>query len=249
VAAGIGQGRLTRARSPSAWPDSAEALEAAQRQVAALAEAVEPWQPDPDTLSLVAGVFVAYPRGLSGVGAAGDAAWVGIAVHDGRRMVEWQALAGEAGAPYRAGYLALRDGNLLERALRALRTRPDVVLVDATGRDHPRGAGLALHLGSIVGLPTIGVTDRPLLAEGAEAGPERGAAAPLFVDGELVAYRVRTRRGVKPLVVHGGWRTSPETARELVLGVSRQSRTPEPLRQARRLARISRGRAERAGPN
>ena len=30
----------------------------------------------------------------------------------------------------------------------ALATPPDVLLLDATGRDHQRGAGLALHLGA-----------------------------------------------------------------------------------------------------
>jgi deoxyribonuclease V len=30
----------------------------------------------------------------------------------------------------------------------------DALLVDATGRDHPRRAGLALHLGAMLDLPT-----------------------------------------------------------------------------------------------
>lgn len=50
--------------------------------------------------------------------------------------------------------------------LRALPHMPDVLLVNATGRDHPRGAGLALHVGAAVDVPTVGVTHRPLLAVG-----------------------------------------------------------------------------------
>ncbi|MBV8941103.1 MAG: endonuclease V [Solirubrobacterales bacterium] len=42
------------------------------------------------------------------------------------------------------GTLALREGRLLEAAVRALPAMPDVLLVNATGRDHPRGAGLAV---------------------------------------------------------------------------------------------------------
>jgi deoxyribonuclease V len=52
-------------------------------------------------------------------------------------------VSGEAGAPYLPGLLALREGALLEAAVRALPRPPEVLLVDATGRDHPRRAGLA----------------------------------------------------------------------------------------------------------
>ena len=84
-------------------------------------------------------------------------------------------VTGVAGAPYVPGLLALRIGPLMERAVHGLATRPDVVLLDATGRDHPRGAGLALQLGAVLGLPTVGITHRPLLARGRVARrPPRG---------------------------------------------------------------------------
>ena len=51
--------------------------------------------------------------------------------------------------------------------MRALPVAPEVLLVNATGRDHPRRAGLAFHLGAVLGLPTVGVTTRPLVAQGA----------------------------------------------------------------------------------
>lgn len=145
-----------------------------------------------------------------------------------------------AGAPYVPGLLALREGPALERAVRALGQRPDVLLVNATGRDHPRGAGLAVQLGAVLGLPTIGVTDRPLLAAGHEPGPERGARAALRVGAGTVAWRLRTRSGARALVVHPGWRTDGDTAAAVVLAACRGSRTPEPLRLARRLAREAR---------
>ena len=85
-------------------------------------------------------------------------------------------------------------------------------------------------------LPTVGVTHRPLVAEGDWPIDERGARTPLLLDGELVAYWLRTRAGTRPLAVHAAWRTDPETAADIVLSASR-ARTPEPLRRARRRAR------------
>jgi deoxyribonuclease V len=139
-----------------------------------------------------------------------------------------------------AGLLALREGPLLEAAVRALPGQPEVVLANATGRDHPRGAGLALQLGAVLECASVGVTDRPLLAVGAEPGPERGAASPLLLEGAEVARLVRTRAGARPLVVHPGWRTDLGTAVSVVLTAVRRARTPEPLRRARRAARDAR---------
>jgi len=136
----------------------------------------------------------------------------GAALTRGRRLLAAATSAGVAGAPYRPALLALREGPLLEAAVRALPSRPDVLLVNATGRDHPRRAGLALHLGAVLGLPTVGVTDRPLLAEGRWPPDAASAAAPLLLDGEPVGCWLRTRPGVRPVAVHAAWRTGVEAA-------------------------------------
>jgi hypothetical protein len=51
---------------------------------------------------------------------------------------------------------ALREGPLLEQAVGALPMAPEVLVVNATGRDHPRRAGLAFHLGPCLGCPQSG---------------------------------------------------------------------------------------------
>jgi deoxyribonuclease V len=93
------------------------------------------------------------------------------------------------------------------------------------------------------------VTHRPLLARGQwPRGEEAGAASPLLLDGQAVACWLRTRAGARPLAVHPGWRTDLELARAVVLGAVRGVRAPEPLREARRLARRARAEA-RGGPH
>jgi deoxyribonuclease V len=151
---------------------------------------------------------------------------------------------GAAGAAYESGLLALRAGPLLEAAVRALAEPPEVLLVDATGRDHPRRAGLALHLGSVLDLPTVGITHRTLLAGGAWPREERGARTPLVLEGELVGYWLCTRPRTRPLAVHAAWRSDPETAAQIVVAATRRARTPEPLRLARRAARMARARSQ-----
>jgi deoxyribonuclease V len=212
------------------WPRTREELIEEQLLLATLAP--EPWLFEPG--ARVGGVFVCFPRGESGPGQTGDPAWAAACVGEETAVVH-----GHAGAPYEPGLLGLREGALLEAAVRALREPPDVLLVDATGRDHPRRAGLALHLGAVLDLPTVGVTHRPLAAQGEWPPDERGARSPLLVQGELVGYWLRTRAGKRPLAVHTGWRTTAAEAAQIVLSTSR-ARTPEPLRRARRGAREAR---------
>ena len=212
------------------WPGTREELVEEQLRLAAIDAA--PWRFQPG--ARIGAVFVCFARGGSGPGRAGDPAWAAACL--GRDAV---AVAGRAAAPYEPGLLALREGALLEAAVRALAQPPDVLLVDATGRDHPRRAGLALHLGAALDLPTVGVTHRPLAAVGEWPPDDRGAKSPLLLDDELVGYWLRTRPGMRPLAVHAGWRTDADTAVGVVLSTSRV-RTPEPLRRARRRAREAR---------
>jgi deoxyribonuclease V len=188
---------------------------------------------------------VAYQRGEPGPGAAGDRAWVGAAVleYPRRVLIDAAVVPHVAGAAYDAGRLALREGPGLEAAVRALAIRPDVLLVDATGRDHPRGAGLALHLGAVLDVPTIGVTHRPLQARGAWPPPVAGASSPVWLGDRVVGAWVRTQ-DARPVVVHAAWRVDADTARRVVMATVGRARTPEPLRQARIAARRARGERE-----
>jgi deoxyribonuclease V len=216
------------------WPTGPDEL---MREQEALAGASPPPFRPSETPAL-AGCFVCFGRGGTGHGHVGDPGWAGAAL--GR---ETAVATGAAGAAYEPGLLALREGALLEAAVRALPSGADALLVNATGRDHPRRAGLALHLGAILDLPTAGVTHRPLFAGGDWPPDETGARSLLVLDGELVGYWLRTRAGTRPLAVHAGWRTDPDTAVELVLAGCARRRTPEPIRLARRAARVERAMA------
>jgi deoxyribonuclease V len=218
------------------WPATPDELIQAQLTLAGADP--PPWQP-PER-PVVGACVIRFPRGQAGRGARGDDAWAAAAALDGARVLAEAVVRGEAGAPYEPGLLALREGPLLEAAVRALAVVPEVLLVDAGARDHPRRAGLATQLGAELALPTIGITHRPLLAVGEWPPDERGATAPLTLDGELVALWLRTQERARPLVVHGGWRVGLDAADGVVLSATGRHRTPEPLRQARRLARTAR---------
>jgi deoxyribonuclease V len=219
------------------WPTDAESLIERQRELARADP--EPWRPALGE-QRIGGCWVCFPRGLSGRGGAGDVAWAAAVVMCGGVLLEGEVRRGVADASYSPGLLALRVGRLLDAAMRALSTPPDVLLVDATAHDHPREAGLALHLGAELGVPTVGITHRPLLAQGEWPEDRRGDTGPLRLGGTVVGCWMRTRSGVRPVVVHPGWRVDLATAVAVVASSTGQRRTPEPLRRARRLARSAR---------
>lgn len=174
------------------------------------------------------------------MGSGGDPGWAAAALLREGQVMAIVSVQGQAAAAYDPGHLALREGPLLEAAVRALPERPEVLLVNATGRDHPRRAGLALHLGARLDLPTVGVTNRLLQASGDWPEDRRGATRPFRLGTETVGAWLRSRANVRPLAVHAAWRTDVGTALAVVQACLGRARTPEPLRWARRAAREAR---------
>jgi len=227
---------------PPTWPDVGS-LQREQEEVGSLDP--PPWAP-PDRPLVAAAAFVAFARGEAGPGAEGDRAWVGAAVvaEDGRPL-RTAVVRGRAGGPYRPGLLAHREGRMTVEALATVidgGPAVDVLVLDATGRDHPLRCGLAVHLGWLLDLPSVGVTHRLLTRRDAPVPRCAGRGPSEVVHGPEgpVARWVCTRVGARPVVAHAGWRTDPDVAAQVVLRTSARARTPEPLRRARELARVAR---------
>jgi deoxyribonuclease V len=219
------------------WPANTDSLIAYQQRLATAAPA--PFALDLGT-ARIGGCWVCFPRGLTGPGTDHDPAWCTAVIMFGGRVVEERMINGTVTSPYMPGLLALRLGPLMEQAVRALSASPDVLLLDTTARDHPRRAGLALHLGAELDIATIGVTHRPLVASGEWPSDRRAATSPLRIGNSPVGCWLRTQPGVRPLAIHPGWRIDLITAVEVITMLTTRRRTPEPLRRARQLARRAR---------
>ena len=138
--------------------------------------------------------------------------------------------------PYIPGLLSFRELPAVLQALRQLREPPQLVLVDGHGIAHPRGLGIAAHLGVLTGLPSIGVGKSRLVGDYTEPGPERGDHAPLLHKGRQVGWVLRSKPRCNPLIVSPGHRVSMQGALDRVLRTLRGYRLPEPTRLADRLA-------------
>ncbi len=138
--------------------------------------------------------------------------------------------------PYIPGLLSFREIPVLIECLKAIRSPVDVILCDGHGIAHPRGLGLASHLGLIVGKPTVGCAKSRLVGTHGEVGLVRGDHTPLFHGGRRVGTVLRTRDDVKPLYVSPGHLVDHVASRRLALACVSRYRLPEPTRWADRMA-------------
>lgn len=138
--------------------------------------------------------------------------------------------------PYIPGLLSFRELPAALQALAELPQTPQLVLVDGHGIAHPRGLGIAAHLGVLTGLPTIGIGKSRLVGEHDEPGPQRGDHVPLHFKGRQVGWVLRSKPRCKPLFISPGNHVSVEACLPLVMACLGKYRLPEPTRLADRLA-------------
>jgi deoxyribonuclease V len=133
--------------------------------------------------------------------------------------------------PYVPGLLSFREAPVIIHAYQTLSHKPELLLIDGCGINHPRFAGLATYVGVILDLPTIGVAKSLLCGTGQVPTAEGEACIITYQDKE-VGYYHKSKKGCKPIIIAPGHKISLITSLELVKKSIRQHKLPEPLRIA-----------------
>ncbi|NXD84183.1 ENDOV Endonuclease, partial [Halcyon senegalensis] len=223
--------------------------EQARLKASVLAEDTEEWQKDPSFAGLerVGGVDLSYIKGDD----TNACASLVVLSYPALEVLYEDCRMVAVGTPYVAGFLAFREVPFLVEAVQRLRQEkpklePQVLLVDGNGLLHPRGFGVACHLGVLTDLPCIGVAKNLLHVDGLvrdELHREQvrslqhgGDSFPLMGTSGGVLGMVSCRdynNSSKPLYVSVGHRVCLETAVRLVKSCCKY-RIPEPIRQVPR---------------
>jgi deoxyribonuclease V len=148
--------------------------------------------------------------------------------------------------PYIPGFLTFREGRSIIHALRRLNRMPDLILVDGQGIAHPRGVGIASHLGVVLATPTIGCAKSRLIGEYDEPGQHRGDWSSLRLDDKTIGAVLRTRANVKPVFVSPGHMINLSDSIGIVMNCCRKYRIPEPLRRADMMSKMLRNSERKA---
>lgn len=184
---------------------------------------------------LIAGVDVGYDTNRH----VAQAAVAVLATRD-LRLVDAVTAEEPIRFPYIPGYLSFREIPAVIKALRYLETPPDMFLCDGQGVAHPRGLGLASHLGVILDMPTVGAAKGKLVGEHDPVGEQKGCREWLYRKGERVGQVLRSRTRVKPIYVSCGHLVAQASAGDIVLGMTTHYRLPEPTRRAHALTKRAR---------
>ncbi len=144
---------------------------------------------------------------------------------------------GEISFPYIPGLLSFREGPVLIKAFQKLKMKPDVMFYDGQGIAHPRGIGLASHMGLWFDLPAIGCTKTPLVGDSIYPEPSKGSFELIRKEGKEVGAVLRTKQNVKPVFVSPGHRINLSASIQLILEACQGFRIPEPLRRAHQASR------------
>lgn len=177
----------------------------------------------PPCIELACGVDVAY---------VGNLAVSAAVIVDAHRLTPVSKATAilEVKFPYIPTLLAFREAGPMIVAIRRLKTRPQVLIVDGNGRLHPFGAGVASQVGLALRLPTVGVAKKLLCGN---IGEWECETAPVLLEGKTVGTALKMTKSTKPIYVSAGHMVSLTTAVKLVKQLTRAGfRLPEPLRLA-----------------
>jgi len=181
----------------------------------------------PEQITIIAGADLSYSRHSDLFFAA-----VILLEYPTMAVVEEACFIERVSFPYIPGLLSFREGPAVLKAFENLHNIPDAVIFDGQGIAHPRGIGLASHMGLFLDIPAIGCAKKRLVGEYGEVGYEVGNYANLMLDDQVVGAVVRTKKKVKPVFISPGHKISLRKAMDLVLSCCRGYRLPEPVRMA-----------------
>ncbi len=179
-----------------------------------------------EAISSVAGCDASYSKSENRVYAI-----VAVVSYPQLQLIEESRAVCEVTFPYIPGLLVFREGPSLSKAFKELIKEPDVIMFDGHGVAHPRGIGIASHMGILLNKPTIGVAKTVLWGHYQEPDKKKGASSPLTRKGKEIGRVLRTRDNVKPVFISVGHKIDLSTAEKIVLGCCKNYRLPEPLRQ------------------
>jgi deoxyribonuclease V len=221
--------QISQARADfTGWDGSTTTAREIQKQLAGEVVLMDDFGP----LKLIAGVDVGFEDG-------GQITRAAVVLLDAETLEPLaQTLARvPTSMPYIPGLLSFRELPAVLQALDSLGQTPDLIFSDGHGIAHPRGLGIAAHLGVITGLPTIGVAKKILTGQHDALGEVRGDQVDLHdKNGKVIGTVLRSKDKVRPLIISPGNRVSLETAPQLVMRYVTRYRLPEPTRLADRLA-------------
>lgn len=146
-------------------------------------------------------------------------------------VIEKKHVIREVGLPYIPTYLNFREGCAIASVFLQASTRPDITIFDSCGINHPVRAGMAAYFGTVMDVPTIGVSKK-ILCGYAETPVETGNYHRLMQDDEQIGWVLKSNKRSNPIIIGPGNKVSMDSCLEIVQHCLKGYKLPEPTRLA-----------------
>ncbi len=154
--------------------------------------------------------------------------------------------------PYVPSYLAFREVDFYLKLIEEVKSNnidvfPDVLLLDGNGIMHPRHCGIAVHLGVLTNIPTIGCAKTVYALDGITANKVEQYSTKLTKVGQYIKLKgntgkvwgcmLKSSQEDEPLIVSQGHLINLDTSIDVVLKMLSGYLTPEPIYTADKTTR------------
>ena len=156
--------------------------------------------------------------------------------YPGLEPVEQYGVSQEMRFDYMSGLLTFREGAPLMSLFKKVSHNLDLVLFHSHGQAHPRRFGLASHLGVLLDIPSIGISNKILVGRHAGLSNEKFSVEPIIDGSESVGMALRSRENKNPIFISIGHKVDLDSSVRLVKSLVGQYKAPEPIRLAQLFA-------------
>lgn len=181
----------------------------------------------PEKISTIAGFDVSYHY-KSNTMIAG----VVIIEYPSLKEIEEEFNTSKINFPYIPGLLSFREAPVVMELISKYSINADVNFFDGQGVAHPRGIGLATHIGVLLNNISLGCAKKKLCGEYGNLGKKKGSCVNLVFKNKNIGKVLRTKDNVKPVYVSVGNRLNLEELPRFILSCTTKYRIPEPTRLA-----------------
>ncbi|MEW5693926.1 MAG: endonuclease V [Candidatus Hydrogenedentota bacterium] len=155
------------------------------------------------------------------------------------KIVEKIAVKEKISFPYISGFLSFREAPAIVKAFKRLKIKPDLLVLDGQGLAHPRGCGIATHIGVMLNIPTIGIAKSHLagsivpapLSITKKQRVQRTEIYGLKIRNKQVGWVIYTPSSKHPVYLSIGYLISLFDLLWLWEMMPRKYRLPEPVRE------------------
>lgn len=154
-------------------------------------------------------------------------------------IIERCIIKTKSGFPYIPTFFSFKEGPLIIKIYKIIKTKPDILLIHSHGIAHPYFCGCATYVGVKLNKPSIGIASNTLCGKYKKPKKLFGTN-PIIYKKRKVGVALLSKKKCKPIFVSQGNKISLKTAVKITKHFITKYKLPLPIQLSHRLSRFQR---------